>query len=175
MTKTAVNARLDDCDGIERIDKIEVHNFAPVRLHPFGYIAPEVFTGGPLDERADIFAIGMMVVETLVGERPFGGQTPHEVPTTLLHSEYHLPGESIEIRSLDAIVQRCLAKDPRDRYGSATEVPKELVPTLARCEGFEAQGDDLADSIGSRTRARRQRHIRAWLGRPGTRIRWTRP
>ena len=105
----------------------------------FGYMAPEVFTGGPLDERADIFAIGVMVVETLVGERPFGGQTPHEVLTTLLRSEYHLPGESIEIRALDAVVQRCLAKDPRDRYGSASEVAKELVPTLARCTGFGAR------------------------------------
>jgi hypothetical protein len=105
----------------------------------FGYMAPEVFTGGAVDERADIFAIGVMTVETLVGERPFGGQTTHEVLTTLLNSEYHLQGESIEIRALDAVVQRCLAKDPRDRYGSATEVAKELVPALARCIGFEAR------------------------------------
>ena len=105
----------------------------------FGYIAPEVFTGGPIDERVDIFAIGVMVVETLVGERPFGGQTPHEVLTALLHSDYHLPGESIEIQALDAVVQRCLAKDPRDRYGSAAEVAKELIPALARCAGLEAR------------------------------------
>jgi serine/threonine protein kinase len=104
-----------------------------------GYIAPEVFTGGPVDERADIFAIGVMVVETLVGARPFGGQTPHEVLTSLLHSEYHLPGESIEIRSLDAVVQGCLAKDPRDRYGSAIEVASVLVPTLARCADFQSR------------------------------------
>lgn len=105
----------------------------------FGYMAPEVFTRGPVDERADIFAIGVMTVETLVGERPFVGQTTHEVLTTLLNSEYHLPGESIEIRALDAVVQRCLAKDPQDRYGSATEVAKELVPALSRCAGFEAR------------------------------------
>ncbi|HTG17862.1 MAG TPA: protein kinase, partial [Blastocatellia bacterium] len=102
----------------------------------FGYIAPEVFTGGPTDERADIFAVGVMVVETFVGARPFDGQTPHELLSTLLHSDYRLPGESVEIRALDAVVQRCLAKDPRDRYGSAAEVAGELVPTLARCEGF---------------------------------------
>ena len=104
-----------------------------------GYIAPEVFTGGPVDERADIFAIGVMVVETLVGARPFGGQTPHEVLTSLLHSEYHLPGESIEIRALDAVVQRCLAKDPRDRYSSARELAAELVPAVARWGGFETR------------------------------------
>ncbi|HKA18421.1 MAG TPA: protein kinase, partial [Blastocatellia bacterium] len=106
----------------------------------FGYIAPEVFTGGPVDERADIFAIGVMVVETLVGERPFAGQTPHEVLQVLMNSEYHLPGSSIEIRAIDAVVQRCLAKDPRDRYSSATEVARELVPTLARCASFPTRG-----------------------------------
>jgi len=106
----------------------------------FGYIAPEVFTGGAIDERVDIFAIGVMLVETLVGERPFLGQTSHEVLTAVLNSEYHLPGDSVEIRALDAVVQRCLAKDPRDRYGCVSEVAKELVPTLARCAGFEARG-----------------------------------
>jgi hypothetical protein len=113
----------------------------------FGYIAPEIFTGGAVDERADIFAIGVMLVETLVGERPFRGQTHHEILTSLLHSDYHLPGESIEIRALDAVVQRCLAKDPRDRYSSVTEVAKELIPTLARCEGFEARhGVTISDT-----------------------------
>ena len=99
----------------------------------FGYIAPEVFAGGSVDERADLFAIGVMMVETLFGARPFDGQTPHEIITSLLHSDYHLPGESPEIRALDRVVQRCLAKDPRDRYGSASEAASELIPTLARC------------------------------------------
>jgi GAF domain-containing protein len=104
----------------------------------FGYIAPEIFTGGPVDERADIFAIGVMVVETIFGARPFDGQTPHEIITSLLHSDYHLPGESAEIRALDAVLQRCLAKDPRDRYGSVVEVASELVPALARGIGSQA-------------------------------------
>jgi serine/threonine protein kinase len=58
----------------------------------------------------------------------------------LLNSEYHFQGESIEVRALDAVVQRCLAKDPRDRYGSASEAARDLVPALARCEAFEASG-----------------------------------
>ncbi len=73
------------------------------------------------------------MVETFVGARPFDGGTQHEILSSLLHSDYHLPGESIEIRALDRVVQRCLAKDPRDRYGSASEVAKELIPALARC------------------------------------------
>jgi hypothetical protein len=85
-----------------------------------------------------------MVVETLVGERPFLGQTSHEVLTAVLNSEYHLPGESVEVRALDAVVQQCLAKNPRDRYGCVAEVAKELIPTLARCADFEARGSATA-------------------------------
>ena len=40
------------------------------------------------------------------------------------------------MRVPDAIVQRLLAKDPRDRYGSASELARELVPALARCGGI---------------------------------------
>ena len=68
--------------------------------------------------------------------------------TALLRSEYHLPGTSAEMRALDAIVQRCLAKDPRDRYGSASELASELVPALARCEGISAP-QPIAGADGS--------------------------
>lgn len=112
-----------------------------------GYTAPEVVNGGAIDERVDIFAIGVMLVETLTGLRPFRGPTQQEILLALLQSEYHLPGDSAETRALDVIVQRCLAKDARDRYGSAAELAKDLVPALARCEGFGGLHDvTLPDS-----------------------------
>jgi eukaryotic-like serine/threonine-protein kinase len=117
----------------------ELVSVAGTAMGTLGYMAPEVLTGGVVDERADIFAVGVMVVETLVGARPFGGQQPQEILTAVLQDTYHLPGGSAEIRALDAVVQRCLAKDPRDRYGSAAELAKDLVSTLARCGASEAQ------------------------------------
>jgi serine/threonine protein kinase len=106
---------------------------AGTAMGTLGYMAPEVLNGGLVDERADLFAIGVMVVETLVGVRPFAGQSPQEILTALLQHEYHLPGDVAEIRALDAVVQRCLAKDARDRYGSARELANDLIPALARC------------------------------------------
>jgi len=128
---------------------------AGTAMGTLGYMAPEMLTGGVIDERADLFAIGVMVVETLTGARPFGGQTPEAILTALLRSEYHLPGTSVEVRALDAVVQRCVAKDARDRYGSAAELAKDLVPTLARCGGFDAhRGLTISDSprLGERTK-----------------------
>lgn len=109
---------------------------AGTAMGTLGYMAPEVLTGGAIDERADLFAIGVMAVETLTGARPFRGQTQQETLVALLHHEYHLPGQSPEVRALDAIVQRCLAKDPRDRYASAEELAADLIPAVARCDGF---------------------------------------
>jgi eukaryotic-like serine/threonine-protein kinase len=117
----------------------ELVSAAGTAMGTLGYMAPEVLTGGVADERADLFAVGVMVVETLVGARPFGGQHPQEVLTALLQREYHLSGDSAEIRALDAVVQRCLARDPRDRYGSAAELAKDLVSALAHCGASQAQ------------------------------------
>ena len=111
---------------------------AGTALGTIGYMAPEVLMGGLVDERTDLFAVGVMVVETVTGARPFTGASPEQVLTSLLRSDYHLPGASPEMRLLDTIVQRSIAKDPRDRYGSAAELARELVPALARCEAVAA-------------------------------------
>ena len=95
-----------------------------------------------------------MVVETFTGMRPFTGQTTEQALAALLHSEYHLPGTSPEIRTLDAIVQRCIAKDPRDRYGSAAELATDLIPNLAGCAVVRAPG-----ATGRPTRRRSDRSI----------------
>src|SRR5262249_51029414 len=121
---------------------------AGTALGTIGYMAPEALTGGLVDERTDLFAIGVMVVETVTGTRPFTGQTAEQVLTALLRSEYHLPGTSPEIRALDAIVQQCLAKDPRDRYGSAAELARDLVPALARCGERGAPQDGPVQRVG---------------------------
>ncbi len=113
-------------------------------LGTLGYMAPEALTGGLVDERTDLFAIGVMAIETVTGSRPFTGQTPEQVLTALLRSEYHLPGTGVEMRTLDAIVQRCIAKDPRDRYASASELARDLVPALARCEGTATPNGHVA-------------------------------
>jgi serine/threonine protein kinase len=55
----------------------------------------------------------------------------------VLNANYHLPGETAEMRALDAIVQQCLAKDPRDRYGSALELKNALIPMLSRLQHVE--------------------------------------
>jgi serine/threonine-protein kinase len=129
---------------------------AGMAMGTIGYMAPEALTGGVVDERVDIFAVGVMVVETLTGARPFTGQTTEQALAALLHSDYHLPGTSPDARRLDAIVQRCIAKNPRNRYASAAELAIDLVPALAACvvgsAGVAAESPDTP-TIGSAERS----------------------
>jgi GAF domain-containing protein len=123
---------LDDGTGAT-----ETITAAGVTMGTLGYMAPEMLMGGAVDERADLFAIGVILVETVTGARPFRGQSSHEVLMAVLNANYHLPGETAEMRALDAIVQQCLAKDPRDRYGSALELKNALIPMLSRLQHVE--------------------------------------
>lgn len=96
----------------------------------FGYMPPEQLTGGQIDERSDLFPVGVMIVEALTGERPFKGKTIHELLTGILHGEYHLPGDGAEARNLDDALQHCLAKDPAARFASAADAQARLTPAL---------------------------------------------
>jgi serine/threonine-protein kinase len=98
-----------------------------------GYMSPEQLAGQEVDARSDIFSIGVMVVEALTGRWPFRGDTYGELLASIMLEPYHLPGDTPAVQALGALLQRCLAKDPRSRYGSASALRKELVPALREC------------------------------------------
>src|SRR5512132_1923806 len=83
------------------------------------YAAPEQAGGDRVDKRADIFSTGVLLYEMLTGTWPFRGKTAVDVRHAVLHED---PVPIAEVRpdpvpaSLQQILDRCLAKDPRDRY-----------------------------------------------------------
>jgi serine/threonine-protein kinase len=100
------------------------------------YMSPEQLTGQPVDERSDLFSIGVMIAEALTGRHPFRAATTSAVMTRIMQGEYRIPGETAEIRALDAAVQRCLAKEPAARFASAADARDVLVRAIARCPPF---------------------------------------
>jgi serine/threonine protein kinase len=98
-----------------------------------GYMAPEQLLGGEVDYRADLFAIGVMLVEVLTGCRPFQGENYSELSRAVLHRAFHLPCSTPEAAAVDAVLQRCLAKEARDRIESAAALQRELIPALRAC------------------------------------------
>jgi serine/threonine protein kinase len=95
----------------------------------FGYMAPEQVTGAPIDHRADIFAMGIVLYELITGHRLFAGKNDlavlERVRDALIdppprHYRPDLAGE------LEAIVMRSLARDARDRFQLAAELHDAL-------------------------------------------------
>jgi serine/threonine-protein kinase len=106
-------------------------------------------SGATVDARSDLFAIGVIAVESITGQRPFRGKTLTDLVRAVLHDSFHLSGEALEIRTFDACLQKALAKDPLDRYPSAAAMRTELIPAIAglsRAEAVRAaqEGDGAA-------------------------------
>ena len=99
-------------------------------LGTLGYMSPEQLTGTAVDERSDFFSVGVMVVEALTGSRPFNGQTYHELLTSILQGAFHLPTDSPENERLDAVLEKCMAKDRADRFSSSAAMQTELIPAI---------------------------------------------
>jgi eukaryotic-like serine/threonine-protein kinase len=80
------------------------------------YMSPEQLLGRDVDHRSDLFSIGVMLLETLTGEKTASEATPQTIVANDLHE----------------LVCRCLAADPRDRPGSAIALREQLLPLLRR-------------------------------------------
>ena len=92
------------------------------------YMAPEQLEGKDVDARADIFAFGGVLYEMLTGRRPFEGKSQASLIGAILDHQPP-PVSSVQALSpplLDAVVARCLAKDPEDRWQSARDVMRQL-------------------------------------------------
>src|SRR5262245_2069025 len=97
------------------------------------HIAPEVLRGEPLDPRADLWALGVMLYEMTAGVLPFKRPTPFATADAILNSVPE-PLPTTVPAALRRVIDRCLAKDPASRYATAAELRDALngIPFDAR-------------------------------------------
>jgi two-component system, cell cycle response regulator len=99
---------------------------AGVLLGTVGYLAPEQARGQKADERSDLFSVGAILYELVTGKRAFFRDSAIET----LHSVITDDPPPIGHAALDAVLRRCLAKNPAERIPSARELEAELLRIL---------------------------------------------
>ncbi len=138
--------------GIEPSNQPYAHllSIADTFLYASTYIAPEVVQGLPIDQRSDIYALGVMLFELLSGEPPFTGSSP--LDTAMQHVQRPLPSlhklsPDVPI-AMELVINHALARDPDQRFQRVGE----LVEAFAQvCRGIVGRPYQQPEHDGTST------------------------
>lgn len=118
------------------------------------YMAPEQALGQDVDGRTDLYALGVLLYELTTGHVPFKGNDPLAVVSQHVHASV-VPPRVLRPdmpRSLEAVILRLLAKDPNQRFATATETLNALRTSLLEPDGgtsVEADAVAILDALST--------------------------
>src|SRR5687767_2068019 len=130
-TSQAGNVKLADLGLALPADGARISR-AGVIVGTAAYMAPEQALGQPVDGRADLYALGVLLYELTTGRVPFTGDDP----LTVISQHVHAPVVPPRVlrpdlpRALESVIMRLLAKDPVNRFSTAAETRAALLGSL---------------------------------------------
>ncbi|MYC65366.1 MAG: protein kinase [Acidobacteriia bacterium] len=138
------------------------------RVGTTAYMSPEQALGDPVDARTDLWSLGVVLHEMVVGELPFKGHYDQAILYSILNEEPE-PVTSLRSRvpmELEWIIEKCLAKAPADRYQDA----RELIVDIERLQRRASSGKTAFQPIEPSGKPAEQPPAEA----PARRSSWTR-
>jgi serine/threonine-protein kinase len=125
-TDGAEQAKITDF-GVAKLAAGEITTTGQLLGTP-AFMPPEQFTGGPIDGRADLFSLGVILYWMATGEQPFPGETMSAVSYKIVHTEPVPPAKLNPAipAALDNLILKSLAKNPADRFQTGEELAQAL-------------------------------------------------
>ena len=104
------------------------------------YMSPEQISGQPVDNRSDVFSLGIVLYEMLTGTRLYSGEDMHQVHHQIVETEHVPPTRQVPNLPpmVDFVVARALKKDPAVRYQDARELAADLATCAAELRSRDA-------------------------------------
>ena len=112
-------ARIEDPDATRRTQLGQI-------LGTPSYMSPEQVRGEPLDARSNLFSVGAVLYEAISGKRAFPGATPADRIAAILHEDPQPLTDANIPDEINALLSRALARDPAQRYPSASAFMKDV-------------------------------------------------
>lgn len=140
--------------GVAKLDAGELTATGQLLGTP-SFMPPEQFTGAPVDGRADLFSLGVILYSLATGEQPFPGETTTAVSYKVVHTEPVPPRRFNPAvpQQLEAVILKCLAKSPADRYQTGEELAEELAGIRGSLTGTAMRSVPVAAATGGDTDA----------------------
>jgi eukaryotic-like serine/threonine-protein kinase len=123
--------------GIAKIRDDTDHTQAGTMLGTVKYLAPEQVRSEPVDGRTDIYSLGVVMFECACARPPFSGDNPAATALARLHQRAPRPAHLRPTipPGLEAVILRCLERDPADRYQEADDLRAALLePSVLRVD-----------------------------------------
>jgi eukaryotic-like serine/threonine-protein kinase len=135
---------------------------AGILLGTVGYMSPEQASGKSLDFRSDQFSFGVILYEMATGRRTFGRSTPVETLSAIIREEPE-PIGSVNPQApapLRWIIERCLAKNPEERYVSTRDLARDLASVRDHLSEASLPGTSVGLPPRRRSRLVARPHLR---------------
>ncbi len=151
-------------DGISHMETLAKTQVGFV-LGTLRYMSPEQARGQPVDNRSDIFSLGIVIYEMVTGQLPFSGASAVDTLHAIAFEETR-PMTAIRANlpaSLQRVVTRCLRKRAVDRYPEAKELASDLKAVQREIESGVSSGVSLSARLSEQWRLLKDRSIGEWL------------